>query len=83
MSEEEKQGDEECARQCLQFLNEIHRAYFLLKNNGLGCLRSGRRAIADSTIAITITIGPCPPEMMPAAAPFIFGLKIASPHCFE
>ena len=66
VSEEEKQGEEECARQRLQFLNEIHRAYFLLKNHGLGCLRSGRGAIVDSTIAITITIGPCPPEMTPA-----------------
>ena len=64
--EEEKQGEEACARQRLQFLNEIHRAYFLLKNHGLGCLRSGRGAIVDSTIAITITIGPCPPEMTPA-----------------
>ena len=65
MSEEEKQGEEECARKCLQFLNEIHRTYFLFRNHGSGCLRSGRRAIVDSTIAITIAIGPCPPEMMP------------------
>ena len=36
--------------------------YFLIKNNVLSCLRSGRRAIADSTIAITITIAPCPPD---------------------
>ena len=36
--------------------------YFLIKNYVLSCLRSGRRAIADSTIAITMMIGPCLPE---------------------